>query len=497
MPSTRTSAALVWTIACALLTVSLARLVPVCRAQLAAPFDLISEGPHMCTVQAIERGENIYDRRSFLDLPFFMTPYTPLYHALVAALPQRAGNPFFTGRVVAAFFMLLAAASVLAVAPPGHRAVAIGAIAVFFLIRPVTGNTAYLRSDAMALCASAWAVVLAARIRSRRGALATGVLCAVAVAAKQSFLAAGVACAITLLVRAPRRLGAFVLGGAAVGAALAAAATAAWGRDFWLAVTIPATDYPRDFESFFFHWHLMFVQPIFVLLVATALVVTVTGVATRRRALALPFLAYALVAWAVQTWVLTGVGAENHNLIEPVLATVLWLVVAEGARGEPLRLDAARALVVAALAACVTLELRGADPASYSHTTPAKTARYVAARTAVNDALRARGLEHGRMLNLKNSQVVHDYVGTFAVNDLWMYVTVLWNSRPETVERLLDAIGREEFDAVFVAPGVLSAQYDVGDQPWSRIIHAVFAHYTLAIHGTEVNVLTRRARRRS
>jgi hypothetical protein len=96
------------------------------------------------------------------------------------------------------------------------------------------------------------------------------------------------------------------------------------------------------------------------------------------------------------------------------------------------------------------------------------------------------------MLNLKNSQVVHDFPGDMTVNDVWMYVTVLWNSRPETVDRLIGAIDAERFDAIFVSPGVVSAAHDPGQGPWARIIRAVFAHYAVAYHGEEVNVLTRR-----
>ncbi len=496
MLSERASSRVLWVGAFALLAAALTRLGPVVAAQLAAPFDLISEGPHLCTVQAIVRGYDIYDPRSFLDFPFFMTPYAPLYHLIVAILPQRADNPFFTGRAMTMICMIGAAASLLAAAGPQRRALALIAAAVFFLIRPVTGNTAYLRSDGLAACFAAWAVVAAWRTQSGRGAILSGVLCALAVAAKQSFLAAGITCLLWFAVAQRRRAPAFLLGGLVAGATLALAATAYWGVNFWIAMTIPATDYPRDMESFFLHWKMMFVQPLFVLVLVLAatitLVVTVTG---RRAALATPFLAYMLIAWALQTWVLTGIGAENHDLIEPILATLLWIVVA--VRHQPaLRLEWRWGLALTALATAVAMELRNPDPSSYSATTPVKTERYVRARSDMRAALAASGLDHGPMLNLKNSQVVHDYGGEFAVNDLWMYVTVLWNTRPETVDRLVHAIETERFDGIFVSSGVTTSQNDDTTSPWGRIIHAVFAHYRLTFHGLEVNVLTRRGNAR-
>ena len=77
------------------------------------------------------------------------------------------------------------------------------------------------------------------------------------------------------------------------------------------------------------------------------------------------------------------------------------------------------------------------------------------------------------------------------VNDVWMYVTVLWNTRPETVDRLVHAIDTASFDAILVSPGVLSPANNPGDTPWSRIIYAVFRHYAVTFRGAEVNVLTR------
>jgi MFS family permease len=492
--SERASARVFQLVALALALAALSRLVPVVAAQLAAPFDLISEGPHMCTVQAIMRGLDIYDPRSFLDLPFYMTPYSPLFHVLVAALPQSAANPFLTGRVLAIVFMFGAAAALLGAAGPRRGALALLAIGTFFLIRPVTLTTAYLRSDGMAVCCAAWAVVVAWRSHSRGGAAAAGALCALAAAAKQSFLAPGIACLLWFALAQRRRLGAFLLGGIATGAALALAATAYWGTKFWIAMTIPVTDYPRDMESFFIHWRMMFAQPVFVVLVGGALIVTAALLVARpREALATPFLLYVLFAWPLQTWVMTGIGAENHDLIEPVLATFLWIVVASSRDGSTPRLDWRWGLGLAALAVAVALELRNPDPATYSATTPAKTARYVEAREAMRQALAARGLDHGAMLNLKNSQVVHDYAGDFTINDVWMYITVLWNTRPETVDRLVAAIEAERFDGIFVAPGVLSAERETGNSPWARISHAVFAHYRVSLRGAEVNVLTRQS----
>jgi hypothetical protein len=278
-----------------------------------------------------------------------------------------------------------------------------------------------------------------------------------------------------------------------VAAVLGVVATLVWGTDFWLTVTIPLSDYPRSWIGFDEHWSMMFAQPIFVGLLATAMITMIAAVVRRdRAAVATPLFSYVVASWAVQTSVMTGVGAENHNLIEPVLATLLWIVAAERARAVAWP----QAAVLAGLFVCVVLELRNTDASTYSYTNPTTTVFYVADREDVNARMRDLGIAGGRMLNFKNSQVPHDYAGVFVINDVWMYVTVLWETRPETVDRLVDAIQREEFDGVFVSPYIDAAvaAQEIGAYPWARIVHELFDHYTLAFHGPQVNLLTRRFR---
>src|SRR5438552_2904280 len=49
---------------------AMARLIPIIRDQLVAPFDLISEGPHLQLMIAVRDGFNIYAPESHLDSPF-------------------------------------------------------------------------------------------------------------------------------------------------------------------------------------------------------------------------------------------------------------------------------------------------------------------------------------------------------------------------------------------------------------------------------------------
>jgi hypothetical protein len=493
MASRRASEAVVWLIAVALLACALARLVVVSRHQLAAPFDLISEGPHMSTIKAIRAGYNIYDSASFLDLPFFMTPYTPLYHVLVASLPASSTNPFLTGRLIGMLFMVGAVASLFVVLRRrGYLPLALLGLAIFFLIRSVTGNTAYLRSDAMALFFSVWGVVSAARSGPRsRDVILPALLCATAVAAKQSFLAAGATCFVYFLLQDRRRAAIFLATGAAFGALFAMAAWIYWGNGFWLAVTIPMTDYPRDWESFFEHCRMMVEQPVFVFMMTVAgMLLLRTAYAAPASLFRAPYFIYTCLTWMAQTAIMTGVGAENHNLIEPVLATLLWMTTVCQERSADLRLTWVRAAALLALIACVAFEIQNAPRRSYSYTTPAETERYVRDRAAITTALRRLGIEHGQMLNVKNSQLTHDYDGRMNVNDPWMYMMVLWQTRPVTVERLAQAIREQHFDAVLVSPGVTSARGQTENNPIQHVIRTIFGYYELQVRGEQLNVLT-------
>ena len=486
----------VWLAAAAVLVAAFTRLAPVVRHQLAAPFDLISEGPHLSTIKAIRDGFNIYDPATVLDLPFHASPYTPLYHWLVAHLPQPASNPFFTGRVLALLFMTGAAVSLFAVVRRETMPVAALALGCFLLLHPVTGNTAYLRSDSMALFLSVWAVVSAAHVRTTgRGAAAAGVLAASAVAAKQSFYAAGGACLLFLLHE--RRAALFLATAGGTAALLALAATLRWGTGFWFCTTLPLSDYPRDWESFFVHWRMMFAQPIFVLFVVVATgLLAITLWRTPRSLARSPYFPYMACSWVGQALLMSGIGAENHNLIEPVLATLLWML-ATIQEGEALPESSHRAARVGAAAllatvvTCVAVELRNPRWRDYAYTTPTHTEAYVRDRAEISRALTELGVAGGQALNIKNSQVTHDFDLHTNVNDPWMYITVLWQSRPETERRLTRAIETQYFDAVLTAPGLVSAEHQTLDNPTQRLIRTIFRYYRLAAHGREVNVLTR------
>ena len=330
--------------------------------------------------------------------------------------------------------------------------------------------------------------------------VAAGVLAALAVAGKQSFLAAGVACVLHVALHRPRDLPAFLAAGAAVGPGLGAAATAWFGRDFWFAVTIPLTDYPRDVESYWVHWQMMVAQPLVRFVFAAAASrrsPRSCGAAGASRIWRRPTSSTPPSPGRCRTRSVTGVGAENHNLIEPMLAT-LALDRRRGAsstRRGPLPDRLASTPPASPRSPPPRSSRSGAaDPSLYSTPTRARTERYVTSAPRPTAARwSAPGSRTAACWNLKNSQVPHDFAGDFTLNDVWMYVTVSGTRGPRSVDRLVQAIDRRTFDAILDLTGR-------GDRRSTTSATAVVAHhprrlrnYASRTTASEVNVLTRRA----
>jgi hypothetical protein len=495
LPTTTLRKTALATYALALTAAMLSRLVPIICDQLVAPFDLISEGPHLSAISAVRDGFNIYAPESYTDLPFHIIPYVPLLHALVAMLPADPTNPFLTGRVLSMLFMCGAAASLFVITRPRDwLCIPLIACACFFLIRPVTGNTAYLRSDPAGLFFSVTAVVtLSRRTPTTRMAVFAGVLCAIALACKQSFVAATATCFLYLLIRSTRRALVFASAEAAVLGALATAATLRWGTGFWFCVLLPATRYPRDWPSFVAHWQDMLKQPLFSCLVLMVLLLSFSVVKRSRAALFTdtPYALYVLISFAAQSSALSGIGASNHYFIEPVLVALLWLVFSTTRMPFEQLAHWKLGAGLTVIAICVILEFRYAEPAEYRYTTAVATAEHIRNRDWVIAETNRRGIPQGQLLNLKNSPVTFDYPGQMNVNDPYLFF-VLWETRQLSTEPLLRAISNRYFDAVFVAPGLVSGIGQGADRPLQNVLRVLFQHYQLAIHGADVNVLTPR-----
>jgi hypothetical protein len=120
------------------------------------------------------------------------------------------------------------------------------AIGLFFLIRQMTQNTAYLRCDTLGLLFSASAVVIAEKSRDHRLLIVlTAILGMLAFATKQHFVASTASCALYLFLK-NRKLGMLFIGASVLlYGAFAIFAQAVWGSGYWFSTYASLLKHPR------------------------------------------------------------------------------------------------------------------------------------------------------------------------------------------------------------------------------------------------------------
>ena len=467
-------------LAAAVAAAALLRLGDVVAGQLAWPYDIGTETVQLCSIRVLERGQPLYDPSTYAADPFVLTMYTPLYHALVAALPSAPGRPFLPGRLVAMGAMLAAAAAALVVGRRrGRLAPAALACGWFFLLWPTLVHTAYLRSDSLALALSAWAVICIDR-GGRRADVLGALLAAAAVAAKQSYVAAALACVAWLLLVDRRRALRFAVTCGGLLAAGALAATLAWGHGFWFStVVVPSVGSFAGLPSAVAD---AVRQPAFVLLVALSLwadvlVLRREGTAALRRS---PFALYAIASLAVLALTVFKAGASELYLLEFALAHLLWLVSLNG-RESPVF---GRAAAVAAAALALVAAVEVATPASrweeraHGGSREDRRGYYEATRAG----LAARGVVGGRILGFGLQRDALGVADDACLNDPLLY-RMLWRRGLLDPQDLVDAIRRRAFDVVMLPGSLPIPPPEVPDatDPFLLIVgRATFDHYALA-----------------
>ena len=461
----------------ALLALAGARFAVVVAGQLAWPLDLEFETLQLRTVRVIEAGRNPYGPETYADLPFVFSVYTPLYHLLVAALPEVAGRPYLVGRLLALGAMLLVAAGFFVV---DGRRTRMGAAALacgwFLLLWPVAGHSAYMRQEPLGLLCSAAAVLLLAR-GGARAAAGAALCCLLALGFKQSFLAAPLAGLLWLaLARRARELRVFAGVLVGLGGLAALGATLLWGRGFWFCTTAGTVDRWSG-PLFVRAWAEMARQPAFVALALVA--VLVAARAARRGAAALrdsPYPAFALVALVLVLATVGKVGSHILYFFELLLALLLWLAHELGRHPPPPRPALLAGLVVLALAAhdVATSASRRAilawpDPDNEPGLGYAEQTRA---------GLVEKGFEHPVVLNLGPLRAVGSIADDFCVNDALLYDRLFRTGRVSP-EPLIAAVRRGAFDLVLLATKQPMPPLPGADDPMSRVVAAVAENYRL------------------
>lgn len=460
----------------ALITAGLSarRAIEVSRDQLAAPFDILYETPNLRTIELIEQGRNPYAPEVYAAPPFWITLYTPLYHALVASLPGSSHNPYLTGRIVGLAALLLATAG-MAWAGRASPWTALHLAGAYFLVRPVTQNAALLKNDTLGLAFSMVAVLAVERApRSAVRILVSALACVLAIACKQSYLAAPAACAIFLWMR-DRRSG-LLFTGLAGGLGLAAVGLArlAWGPGFSFSV-FGALQNPMSWRQLSEQWTPMLRQPVFVLLLGLFVMGWATCVVRERREAITraPYAIYALTSLAVLLATVGKLGSNTNYFLEPGLAICAWLAWAARAHAAAWLRGAAVGAAALALCTAAALEVRIAQRPEYAVAGHLAKERFHESLQDLAAKIRAQPVPSPSILNLTYAGLAHPLPGQILLSDPFLYF-LLWNSDKLSSEPVAELLRRRGVDGVLAPPGLRPMQ---GPMPQAEVFRALFAGY--------------------
>lgn len=462
---------------------SLSRVLLVARDQLSAPFDLTFETPNLCTVQSIQQGKHIYDPATYQDIPFILTIYTPAYHYLVSWLPKHPNNRFFTGRIVAMVFMILASGCLFF--PQDLKkdlGFSILALACFFLIHDIVSHTVFLRNDSMALFFSAAAVVCAEKAIKRRWQIVTAsILGFTAFVSKQSFLAATASCFVYLFLKDRRDALFFGLLSLFLCTAFLLFAQFHWGQGFWFSVFVAPRN-PFILDNFIENWLHMLKQPVFVFMLLATSVTLSHLVIARKWNLILdgPYLIYLLLAAIV---LLSTVGKEGGNVnyfFEPVLASLLWLVFYVK-KAYPQNKPSLVLVMLVLVGLSASLEFAFAKRSDYSFTNPQRTSKMEKYIAHVKGEVFGLQPSSSKVLNLAWAGLTFELQDDPVMNDLYLY-SILWNTGVLSHKPLMKRIVNQDFDVIVLREDQHHKRTCCA--PYDYLIGSVLANYQLRKTGT-------------
>ncbi len=441
------------------------RIVTVAGDHLAANYDLSYEGPQIRSIQLFATGTNPYAADVYNNIPFTITFYPPLYPWLVSFLPL-GRNVFFTGRIVSLCFMLAAGCCILAVRR--HTSPwSVLACASFFMLWPVSTNTAFVKCDSMALAFSAASIAILQRRPQPTGVVAAGFLAIMAMAAKQSYISASLAGFLFLCMLDRRRTVEYLAAVLATAAGISLATTAAYGGGMWVAVSSFSVN-TVSVETAISVLLAGLCQPLFVVFIglvclplAPARTQSLAAFAGQNR---LPTL-YALCATIVALLTVGKEGSSTNYLLEPALGLAMTLANRYGAL-PAVSWPSFRGLVALMLiVGCGIWDTAGANPSAYNlcHLPVNKEGGdLVVRRSAAIDQLAG---DNPAVLNLAWASLTAELPGEVSLSDPFGQL-LLYESSSLDIRPLVASVDRAYYDLIVIYPGIadrfLSSSSPVG-----------------------------------
>lgn len=460
----------------------LIRLVIILRAQLAYPHDIGYESANLATIRLIQTGQPIYAPAVYDDWPFVLTMYTPLYHWLVAQLPEIADQPFRVGRIFSTGCIASIAGLMFLVGRPTRSIwMPLLAVSAMFCIHPLIVWAAYVRPDSLGLLLSVGALLCIAEKRTEgRYVVLAGLLAAGAFMAKQSFLTCSLSCCLFLALHDRRRMAIFI--GTSVGAMLAGfAACYLWqgGAGVWFCWFVAPRN-PLHWEIFEVNARQMLRQPVFVILwvcILFSLLIEVrrTGARVVRES---PFFLNLCITCVALLGTTSKVGASWNNYSESVIAGLLWLVYA--CRNLTAESLARQWPLLARCAICLAMGFELVSAQRMDFLGQPDVREYVDRQvTGVKREIAALSVNRVKLLNLSDNMWDVSICGDRCLNDPLLYAT-LWETAKLSDEPLKKAIEGHEFHLILLPqseqfPSVYMPQHQ--SPAWRAVVQTVETHY--------------------
>jgi hypothetical protein len=471
---------------------SLYRLYNVTIYHLDAPHDLFFETHNLATIRSIQAGASIYNPHFYNDLPFIITIYNPLFHYLVAALPQNPANPFFTGRFVSLLATLLAA---LLLFLPGnfkrYPAIPLLAISCFFLIREPVRMAAYLQSDTLAMFFSGLAVVCSEKACGNTWRiLLCAFLCLLAFSTKQSFFTATVTCLVFLFCNDRKNAILFSIVSTILFAGFALFAQKLWGNGYWFSCYTSMLSHEMTLSVLLTVWSRMFGQPLFILLISSTILMSVYALKKQNAQVfrESPYLLYVVTSFLVLVAASGKRGADTNYFVEFILACLLWHVFLVRVFCPGLTRRFISLIPLTVLLVFATLESTRTEPHLYSFTDQKKTAFRQAVYEQAREEIKELRPPDDHFLNLNSPTAIYSLQSVAYVNDPFNY-WLLWNSGLLDISALARAIETKYFSVIMQFNpenpiGVITPlHYSSPDSPVSIVFQMLKKHYVLKKKG--------------
>ena len=469
-----------------------ARFFRVAYYHLKAPHDICFESHNLASIKSIQAGANIYDKGFYGDWPFIITIYNPLFHYIVASLPQSNSNPFFVGRLISLISTILIA--MLLFLPSdikGNLKYAIIFLISFFLMRLTVRYAAYLRSDTLGVFFSGAAIVLLDRVYPKKVLLAAvAFLCFLAFLSKQSFIAASVTCCLFLIMKDKGAGIFFATILASIYTIFAVFATVYWGEGYWFSAYVAVIKTPASALLTLSHWKHMLGDPILVLLCIVTLF-SISYAIHRNQFQFLrdsPYPLYLLFSFLSCAFSGAKLGSSENGFLEVVLALLLWNVYFTGRWVKEIRKGLLTNAILILFLFLAAMELVFANPNAYSFADAKTIAFRENAYSITKREIEQLNPPNDHFVSLNCLVTLYKVQSGAYLNDPFNY-WMMWTHGILDVAPFVKAIQMERFSLILIVDAEKNP-YGIPSMPsfppgsaFDRIGHAISEHYSMRKRG--------------